>query len=71
LLRAPHHAIGCAIAPTLNTAGSDAFTLRRFGYAFTPDFRKIAIIGHQLVKADWARFSPTNAVNKNQYGLTQ
>jgi hypothetical protein len=28
-------------------------------------------MGHQFVKADWNRFKPTNAVNKNQYGLTQ
>jgi len=28
-------------------------------------------MGHQFVKADWNRFSPTNAVKRNQYGLTQ
>ena len=28
-------------------------------------------MGHQLVKADWNRFNPTKAVNRNQYGLTQ
>ncbi len=28
-------------------------------------------MGHQFVKADWNRFRPTKAVNKNQYGFTQ
>jgi hypothetical protein len=28
-------------------------------------------IGHQLVKADWNRFSPTKAVKRYQYGLNQ
>jgi hypothetical protein len=40
-------------------------------YAFTPALRRIVIIGHQFVKADWKRFRPTKAVNKNQDGLTQ
>jgi hypothetical protein len=40
-------------------------------YAFTPTFRRIVIIGHQFVKADWKRFKPTKAVKRNQYGLTQ
>jgi hypothetical protein len=40
-------------------------------YAFTPALQRIAIMGHQFVKADWNKFSPTNAVNKYQYGLTQ
>jgi hypothetical protein len=31
----------------------------------------MVIIGHQFVKADWNKFSPTKAVNKYQYGLTQ
>jgi hypothetical protein len=31
----------------------------------------MVIIGHQFVKADWNRFKPTNAVKRNQYGLTQ
>jgi hypothetical protein len=26
------------------------------------------IIGHQLVKADWNRFNPTNPVKNSQYG---
>jgi hypothetical protein len=30
----------------------------------------MAIIGHQFVNADWNRFSLTNPVNRNQYGLT-
>jgi hypothetical protein len=42
-----------------------------FVYAFTPALRRIAIIGHQLVNADWNKFKPTKAVNKYQYGLTQ
>jgi len=29
------------------------------------------IIGHQLVNTDWTKFRPTNAVKRNQYGLTQ
>ena len=37
---------------------------------FIPNFRRIVIIGHQSVNADWNRFSPTNAVNKYQYGET-
>jgi len=41
------------------------------GYVLTPDLRRIVIIGHQFVNADWNRFKPTNAVNRNQYGLTQ
>jgi hypothetical protein len=28
-------------------------------------------MGHQFVNADWNRFKPTNAVNKNQAGWTQ
>ena len=40
-------------------------------YAFTPALRRIVIIGHQFVKADWKRFNPTKAVKRNQYGLTQ
>jgi len=35
-------------------------------YAFTPALRRIVIIGHQFVKADWNRFNPTNAVKRNQ-----
>lgn len=33
--------------------------------------RKIAIAGHQLVNADWRRFSPTKAVNSSHHGDTQ
>jgi hypothetical protein len=40
-------------------------------YAFMPALRRIVIIGHQFVKADWNKFRPTKPVNKNQYGLTQ
>jgi hypothetical protein len=36
-------------------------------YAFTPALRRKVIIGHQFVKADWKRFNPTKAVNRNQY----
>src|ERR1019366_10698503 len=32
----------------------------------TPNLRRNAIMGHQLVKADWPRFSPTKAVNRYQ-----
>lgn len=39
--------------------------------ALTPALRRMVIIGHQFVKADWNRFRPTNAVKRNQYGLTQ
>mgnify|MGYP006871828106 CR=1 FL=1 len=31
----------------------------------------MAIMGHVFVNADWNKFNPTNAVNRNQYGLTQ
>ena len=41
------------------------------GQALTPALRRMVIIGHQFVKADWNKFSPTKAVNKYQYGLTQ
>ena len=37
----------------------------------TPALRRMVIIGHQFVKADWNRFRPTKAVKRNQYGLTQ
>jgi hypothetical protein len=40
-------------------------------YDFTPPLRRIAIIGHQFVNADWNRLRPTKAVNRNQYELTQ
>jgi hypothetical protein len=40
-------------------------------YTFTPALRRKVIIGHQFVKADWNRFKPTKAVNRNQYGFTQ
>jgi hypothetical protein len=35
----------------------------------TPNLRKIVIMGHQFVKADCAKLSPTNPVNNSQYGL--
>ena len=47
------------------------FLLASSAYAFTPALRRIVIIGHQFVKADWNRFKPTKAVKRNQYGLTQ
>jgi len=37
----------------------------------TPSFLSTVIIGHQLVKADWNRFSPTKAVKANHPGWTQ
>jgi hypothetical protein len=36
-----------------------------------PSLRKIVMAGHQFVSPDWTKFSPTNAVNNNQYGETQ
>ena len=33
-------------------------------WSLTPAFRRIAIIGHHLVKADWKRFRPTKAVKR-------
>jgi len=42
------------------------FLLTNLGYAFTPALRRIVIIGHQFVKADWNRFKPTKAVKRNQ-----
>jgi hypothetical protein len=42
-----------------------------WSYPFIPNLRRNVIIGHQLVKADWNRFSPTNAVKRYQYGLIQ
>lgn len=35
-----------------------------------PSFRRIEIIGHQLVRPDWNRFAPTNSVNQKKSGLT-
>src|SRR5207245_2906027 len=35
-------------------------------YDFTPTLRRIVIIGHQFVKADWKRFKPTKAVKRSQ-----
>src|SRR5712691_10839559 len=32
----------------------------------TPSMRRKVIIGHQLVKADWNKFRPTNAVSRYQ-----
>jgi hypothetical protein len=37
----------------------------------TPSLRKNVIIGHQLVKADWSKLSPTKAVKRYHFGLTQ
>jgi hypothetical protein len=35
-----------------------------------PHFFRKNIAGHQLVKADWKRFSPTKPVNQYQFGFT-
>src|ERR1019366_6200820 len=35
--------------------------------SFNPMARKMDMAGHQLVKADWKRLSPTNAVSHSQY----
>src|SRR6266567_1062083 len=35
----------------------------------TPSFARMVIIGHQLVKPDWKRFSPTKPVNQSQFML--
>lgn len=40
-------------------------------YGFTPSLRRKVIIGHQFVKADWSRLSPTKAVKRYHFGLTQ
>ena len=40
------------------------------GASFRPPFRRMAIIGHQFVKPDWNRFTPTNSVNHRNRGLT-
>jgi hypothetical protein len=42
------------------------FLLTNHAYAFTPAWRRSVIMGHQFVKADWNRFKPTKAVNRNQ-----
>jgi hypothetical protein len=36
-----------------------------------PSFRKIAIAGQKLVKADWNRLAPTKAVKRKKPGWTQ
>jgi hypothetical protein len=48
-----------------------ALWARALAQEATLSFRRMAIIGHQLVKADWSRFSPTKAVKRNQYEFTQ
>jgi hypothetical protein len=35
-----------------------------------PRFRNITIIGHQFVKADWNRFTPTKSVNHRKFAFT-
>src|SRR5688572_32662813 len=40
------------------------------GASGRPLFRRIAIIGHQLVNADWNRFTPTNSVNHRKFAFT-
>jgi hypothetical protein len=37
----------------------------------SPSFSRNVIMGHQLVDADWNRFKPTNAVNRNHAGWTR
>ena len=39
--------------------------------SLTPSFRRIVIIGHHFVKADWRRLSPTKAVNRKKPGWTK
>jgi hypothetical protein len=46
-------------------------TVSKKGAVQTPNFRRMNIIGHQLVNADWNKFTPTKAVNRNHAGLTQ
>jgi hypothetical protein len=36
----------------------------------TPPFRRTTIIGHQFVKPDWNRFTPTNKVNHRKLAFT-
>jgi hypothetical protein len=58
------------------TKGDQVLTLRvtaRRGcptWSGTPARRRIAIIGHHPVNADWNRFNPTNRVNHRKYGCT-
>lgn len=37
----------------------------------TPSFLKIVSAGQNPVKADWIRLTPTKAVSRSQYSLTQ
>jgi hypothetical protein len=39
--------------------------------SLTPAFLKIVSIRHHLVKLDWSRLIPTNAVSKNQLSFTK
>jgi hypothetical protein len=41
-----------------------------FGNLGMPSFSRIVIMGHQLVKPDWKRFSLTKPVNQSQLRLT-
>jgi hypothetical protein len=41
-------------------------SLRNSAYVFTPTLRRMVIMGHQFVNADWNRFKPTKAVKRNQ-----
>jgi hypothetical protein len=45
----------------------DHFVLQQ-PVSFKPMARKMAIAGHQFVKADCNRFNPTKAVSQSQYG---
>jgi len=58
-------------ADHLQKALGNLFPFIGMTYGFTPALRRIVIIGHQFVKADWNKFKPTKAVNRYQYGLTQ
>ena len=36
----------------------------------SPPLRRITIIGHQFVNADWNKFTPTNSVNQRKLVFT-
>jgi hypothetical protein len=66
-VRLCHYHWTLSIAEYNLALGADMRQAYRSGMGYrTPSLRRKVIIGHQLVKADWNRFSPTKAVNRYQ-----
>jgi len=59
------------LVPTFESKYSTSHACFNFSVPPTPSLRKKVIIGHQFVKPDWNKLTPTNAVKRYQYSLTQ